>query len=90
MEDQIKKLTPLTLFTVQTKAGSLFQTEEVHQRRLVKNGRRKSREANKQEGEEEPEKKFRKGLSEDLSLLNKLLAHFESMDPNIKKLAKIE
>ena len=31
-----------------------------------------------------------KGLSEGLSLLNKTLAHFEKMDPNIERFARIE
>lgn len=47
------------------------------------------REAEKEE--EEPERKFTtKGLSEGLSLLNKLLTHFEAMDPNIERFTRIE
>ena len=45
----------------------------------------------KEEDEEEPERKFTiKELSEGLSLLNKVLSHFEKMDPNIERFARIE
>jgi len=41
--------------------------------------------------EEEPERKFTTNkLSEGLSLLNKVLSHFEKMDPNIQRFARIE
>ena len=48
------------------------------------------REVEQEEEEKEPEKKFiTKGLSEGLSLLNTLLAHFEAMDQNIELFARI-
>ncbi|XP_066957407.1 tigger transposable element-derived protein 1-like [Macrobrachium rosenbergii] len=41
--------------------------------------------------EEEPQRMFMtKGLAEGLSQLNKLLAHFEGMDPNIERFSRIE
>lgn len=44
-----------------------------------------------EEEEEVPERMFtNKGLSEGFSMLNKLLAHFEAMDPNIERFARIE
>ena len=47
--------------------------------------------AEKEEEEEDPERTFTtKGLSEGLSQLNKLLAHFEGMVPNIERFARIE
>ncbi|XP_068218893.1 tigger transposable element-derived protein 1-like [Palaemon carinicauda] len=40
---------------------------------------------------EEPQRMFTtKGLSEGLSQLNKLLAHFEAMDPNVERFGRIE
>ncbi|XP_060771024.1 tigger transposable element-derived protein 1-like isoform X4 [Neoarius graeffei] len=49
------------------------------------------RQAEEEEEEEEPRRMFTtKGLSEGFSQLNKLLAHFEAMDPNIERFARIE
>ncbi|MFH4984589.1 hypothetical protein AB6A40_011298 [Gnathostoma spinigerum] len=59
---------------------------ELEEERVAKE---EKREAEKEE--EQPERKFTtKGLSEGLSLLNKLLIHFEAMDPNIERFARIE
>ena len=44
-----------------------------------------------EEEEEEPQRMFTtKGLAEGLSMLNKLITHFEGMDPNIERFARIE
>lgn len=52
---------------------------------------RRNAEQKEEEEEEEPERTFTtKGLSEGLSQLNKLLAHFEGMDPNIERFERIE
>ena len=54
-------------------------------------GEEERRNAAEKEEEEEPERTFTtKRLSEGLSQLNKLLAHFEGMDPNIERFARIE
>jgi thioredoxin reductase len=43
------------------------------------------------EKEEEPEKKFTaKGLSDSFSQLNKALASFEAMDPNVERFTKVK
>lgn len=50
----------------------------------------KAREEEEKE-EEEPEKKFTaKGLSDSFSQLNKALASFEAMDPNVERFTKVE
>ncbi|XP_039590576.1 tigger transposable element-derived protein 1-like [Polypterus senegalus] len=50
-----------------------------------------TRELEKDEEEEAPQRMFTtKGLSEGFSLLNKLLVHFEKMDPNIERFTRIE
>lgn len=69
-------------------SGELTNEEliELEEERVAEEERR---EAEKEE--EEPERKFTtKGLSEGLSLLNKLLNHFSAMDPNIERFARIE
>nr|XP_033800018.1 tigger transposable element-derived protein 1-like [Geotrypetes seraphini] len=51
----------------------------------------KIRELEKEQEDEAPQRMFTsKGLSEGLSLLNKLLTHFEDMDSNMERFARIE
>jgi len=72
-------------------SGELTNEEliELEEERVAEEERRE--EAAKEEEEEEPERKFTiKELPEGLSLLNKVLSHFEKMDPNIERFARIE
>ena len=72
---------------LEQESGELTNEEliELEEERVVEEERRAAEE------EEEPQKMFTsKGLSEGFSLLNKLLAHFEAMDPNVERFARIE
>jgi len=61
---------------------------ELEEERVAEEERR---EEDEKEREEEPQRKFTtKGLAQGLSLLNKVLTHFEEMDPNIERFGRLE